>query len=97
MPRSYVACKPSVYKACGVRAPAAPPYTITMDVGVSAPDADGIVVVTLGGGADQPWGTPQAEHRLNPSACQVTSAQPPSTAVRGTCCMQWLSQSESGQ
>ena len=32
-----------------------------MDIAVAPPDEDGIMVVTLGGDDDQPWGTPQEE------------------------------------
>ena len=32
-----------------------------MDIAVAPPDEDGIVLVTLGGDDDQPWGTPQEE------------------------------------
>ena len=42
-----------------------------MDVTMSPPDEDGIVVVTLGGDQDQAWGTPQDEHRLNPDSCEA--------------------------
>ena len=42
-----------------------------MDIAVAPPDEDGIVLVTLGGDDDQPWGTPQEECAAPPPPAEL--------------------------